>query len=304
MRVEGFDIDILVQGFPGKTVCHGGLGWSTVVLLRGKGRVVLIDTGSFGMRRLIVNQLNRCGLTPADVTDVLLTHAHYDHSINWIMFPNARIVIGAEELDWAAAQPIGHLLVPELYIRDLAISPRLRSVRDGDEVFPGMTAYAAPGHTPGHLIFFLSTAARDQAEWEPVSRPDHAPNDKVGAQSDAKPDSTFADRAPYRDVLFTGDTAKNRAELVSRSADMTMDERASVASIARIWELWTRRPDTILVPGHDVPMVLEGCQPTYIEARRAGITAWFDDDLEQTTLFELKAAEPQAESQVARRAVG
>ena len=266
MRVESFDIDILVQGFPGKTVCHGGLGWSTVVLLRGEGRVVLIDTGSFGMRRLIVDQLNRRGLTPADVTDVLLTHAHYDHSINWIMFPNARIVIAAEELDWAAAQPIGHLLVPELYIRDLAISPRLRSVRDGDQVFPGMTAYAAPGHTPGHLIFFLST--------------------------------------PHRDVLFTGDAAKNRAELVSRSADMTMDERASVASIARIWELWTRRPDTILVPGHDVPMVLENCHPTYIEARRAGITAWFDDDLEQTTLFELKAAEPPAQSQVARQAVG
>ena len=59
MRVEGFDIDILVQGFPGKTVCHGGLGWSTVVLLRGEGRVVLIDTGSFNMRRLILEQLGR-----------------------------------------------------------------------------------------------------------------------------------------------------------------------------------------------------------------------------------------------------
>jgi len=30
MQVEGYDIDIVVQGFPGKSVCHGGLGWSTV----------------------------------------------------------------------------------------------------------------------------------------------------------------------------------------------------------------------------------------------------------------------------------
>ena len=37
MQVEGYDIDIVVQGFPGKTVCHGGLGWSTVVLIRGHG---------------------------------------------------------------------------------------------------------------------------------------------------------------------------------------------------------------------------------------------------------------------------
>jgi glyoxylase-like metal-dependent hydrolase (beta-lactamase superfamily II) len=260
MRIEGFDIDILVQGFPGKSVCHGGLGWSTVVLLRGQGRVVLVDTGSFNMRRLILDQLARRELVPADVTDVLLTHAHYDHSINWIMFPNARVVIGADELDWAAAQPIGHSLVPELYIRDLALSPKLRVVGNGEEVFPGMTAYTAPGHTPGHLIFFLS--------------------------------------APDRDVIFTGDAAKNRAELISGTADMSMDESASVRSIARIFELWRKRADTILVPGHDIPMVLGDGRPIYIEARRAGITAWFDDDLEQTTLFELKAAEPS----VARRA--
>jgi peptidyl-dipeptidase Dcp len=37
---------------------------------------------------------------------------------------------------------------------------------------------------------------RNQAEWEPVGRPDCAPIQEVGARSDAKPGSTFADRAP------------------------------------------------------------------------------------------------------------
>jgi N-acyl homoserine lactone hydrolase len=262
MQTDGYDIDILVQGFPGKSVCHGGLGWSTVVLLRGRGRVVIIDTGSFNMRRLIADQLARRGLAPDAVTDVILTHAHYDHSINWVMFPNARIAIGAAELAWAAAQPLGHHLVPDLYIRELTISPRLRILAEGDEVIPGMTAHAAPGHTPGHLVFHLTT--------------------------------------PARDIVFTGDAAKNRAELVTGVADMTMDEGASVESIARIWALWRGRPDTLLVPGHDIPMVLEDGRPTYIEGRRAAITAWFDDDLETTTLFELKAVEPP----VARRASG
>jgi N-acyl homoserine lactone hydrolase len=257
MHIDGY----LVQGFPGKSVCHGGLGWSTVVLLRGGGRVVIVDTGSFNMRRLIGDQLTRRGLTPADVTDVILTHAHYDHSINWIMFPNARVAIGATELDWAAAQPIGHHLVPELYIRELAASPRLRVVRDGEAVFAGMTAHAAPGHTPGHLIFHLAT--------------------------------------PRRDVIFTGDAAKNRAELVCGVADMTMDEAASKTTIERIWALWRRRPETLLVPGHDIPMVLENGRPAYIEARRAGITAWFDDDIETTTLFELRAAAPPAALRIA-----
>ena len=38
-QVNGYDIDVIVIGYPGKTVCHGGLGWSTIVLLRGHGRV-------------------------------------------------------------------------------------------------------------------------------------------------------------------------------------------------------------------------------------------------------------------------
>jgi XTP/dITP diphosphohydrolase len=42
----------------------------------------------------------------------------------------------------------------------------------------------------------LPPPARNQAEWSPVSRPDCAPNEKLGARSDAKPEVTFADRAP------------------------------------------------------------------------------------------------------------
>jgi glyoxylase-like metal-dependent hydrolase (beta-lactamase superfamily II) len=257
-----YELDILVQGFPGKTVCHGGLGWSTVALLRGGGRVILVDAGAFNMRRVIAVQLAERGLSPADVTDVILTHAHYDHSINWPMFPSARILIGADELGWAAAQPLGHLLVPEFYIYELAKSPRLHAVRDGEEIMPGMVAHMAPGHTPGHLIFHLS--------------------------------------APDRDVIFTGDAAKNRAELLCETADMTMDADASGRSIAHIWTLWRRKPGTLLVPGHDIPMLLREGRPVYIEGRRAGITAQLGETLEETTLFELSLPGDRP----ARRAAG
>ena len=50
-EVGGWRIDIIVQGYPGKSVCHGALGWSTIALLRGHGRVVLIDVGSFAQRQ-------------------------------------------------------------------------------------------------------------------------------------------------------------------------------------------------------------------------------------------------------------
>jgi N-acyl homoserine lactone hydrolase len=251
MRVGGYDIDIVVQGFPGKSVCHGGLGWSSVVLLRGRGRLGLIDAGSFGMRRLLLARLAQRGLKPQDVTDVILTHSHHDHAVNWVLFRHARIVIGAAELTWSLEVPWGETPVPELYMRELQGWPTLHKAEDGAEVFPGLTAHVAPGHTPGSLVYVLE--------------------------------------GDDRDVIFTGDAAKNRAEMLSRTADATYDRAATAASIDMIWDLWRRRPGSILVPGHDVPMVQDGGACRYLGTRDAAIEAWFDDDLEKTTVFQLTA---------------
>jgi N-acyl homoserine lactone hydrolase len=61
----------------------------------------------------------------------------------------------------------------------------------------------------------------------------------------------------------------------------------TAASIERMWEIWRRRPNTLLVPGHDMPMVLQDSKPVFVGKREAAITSWFDDDLETTTRFEL-----------------
>jgi glyoxylase-like metal-dependent hydrolase (beta-lactamase superfamily II) len=242
-------VDIIVHGFPGKSVCHGSLGFSTIALVRHGERVALVDVGSFGQRFLLREQLAGHGLEPGDVTDVLLTHSHYDHAINWVMFPDADIVIGSEELAWSLQQPWGESPVPELYMRELERWPRLRAVSDGDSVFPGITAHQAPGHTPGCLVFTLDTGEHD--------------------------------------MVFTGDACKNRAELLSRSADMTYDAGISRRSIESIWSLWRRRPGNILVPGHDLPMVLDGGEPRYLGQREAGIRAWYGTDLNRTTVISL-----------------
>ena len=102
MQVDGYDIDVIVQGYPGKTVCHGGLGWSTIVLIRGHGRVALIDTGGMGVRGPLIERLKQRGLKPGDVTDLLLTHAHHDHMLNWTLVRHARIV------DRRAGNGLGH----------------------------------------------------------------------------------------------------------------------------------------------------------------------------------------------------
>lgn len=248
-EIGGWHIDVLVQGYPGKSVCHGGLGWSTIALLRGHDRVALVDVGSFSQRDLILSQLAARGLTPAQVTDVLLTHSHWDHAINWVMFPKARIAIGTKELAWSVKEPWGTTPVPELYVRELDRSKQASLIKAGDEVLPDIVAHDAPGHTPGHLMYLLDGRERD--------------------------------------VIFTGDSAKNRAEILSLTADMSYDQAVSRATMEKMWELWRKKPGSILVPGHDVPMVLADGKPKYIGERAAAISSWFGDTLDQTTLFEL-----------------
>lgn len=248
--MEEYRIDVLIQGFPGRAICHGGLGWSTVTLLRGHGKCILVDVGAFGVRRELKKQLLARDVAPESVTDVVLTHAHYDHAVNFTLFPNAKVWIGREEITWAAQQPPGFNPLPELYVRELAESARVNRVDAGDEFLPGLQALPAPGHTPGHLLFYLHT------------------NDVP--------------------ILFTGDAAKNRAELMSHETKDTQDEAASVRTLALIWERWQSRPGTILIPGHDLSMYLDdGGKPQYLGERKAAIEAWFGEDLATVTHLDL-----------------
>jgi glyoxylase-like metal-dependent hydrolase (beta-lactamase superfamily II) len=241
-----YRIDILAQGFPGKAICHGGLGWSTIALLRSDTCNILIDVGAFNIRKPLKQQLRALGLAPDDITDVVLTHAHYDHSINFVLFPKATVWIGKEEIEWAAAQPPSFGPLPELYVAALDRETRVKRIAAGEEFLPGLRALAAPGHTPGSVIFHLTG------------------NDIP--------------------VIFTGDAAKNRAELMSGKVDASMDEAASRASLALIWRLWREALGTLLIPGHDLSMRLgANGKPVYVGTRRAGISAWFDEDIEVTT---------------------
>ena len=249
MRIGETEVDIIVQGYPGKSVCHGGLGWSTLALLRRGKRVAVVDTGPFGYRPLIRERLAKRGLKPADVTDVLLTHCHHDHSVNWVMFKDARIVIGSDEMDWARKLPWGENAVPELYVEKLEGWPTCRTLKDGEAVWPGLTAHLAPGHTPGCLVYVLEGRERD--------------------------------------LIFTGDSAKNRAELVSGDTDASYDKKISRATIEMIRGHWRKKPGTIVLPGHDRPMVLKAGVPTYVGTIEASIKSWTGDDMETTTLFQL-----------------
>ena len=68
---------------------------------------------------------------------------------------------------------------------------------------------------------------------------------------------------------------------------MTYDASTSKASIDEIWRRWQRRPGSVLVPGHDLPMTQENGVTSYLGTREAGVRSWLGDDLETTTVFQL-----------------
>ena len=114
ITVGGFSIDLLVQGFPGKTVCHGGLGWSTVALVRGQGRVVLVDAGNFGMRRVIAERLSAHNRRPLVLDPVMIAK-----SGDPLLQPEARAALIAEAL------PLAEVVTPNLHeaaaLADMAV---------------------------------------------------------------------------------------------------------------------------------------------------------------------------------------
>jgi len=247
--VDGWSLDILQQGYPGKSPAHGGLGWCTVVLLRGHGRVAVLDTGGFGGRKPLLSALARHGLAPADVTDLLLSHLHYDHIVNFPMFTQARIAVGAQELAWARDEPPGVTPVAECCVEALQRRGGLRLLEDGETVLPQIVAHLTPGHTPGHLMFVVEGAERD--------------------------------------LLLVQDAAKYRCEMITRSADMTYDQVVTHRTIEQIWSVWRRKPGSVLLPGHDLPLVLEAGEPAYRGQRRAGIEAFFGTSMDDRTAFDL-----------------
>lgn len=250
MVAAGWQIEVLIQGYPGKSREQGGLGWSTVALARGPGgRIALLDTGRLGARKVLRERLAAAGVAPDAVTDVLVTHVHYDHIENWPMFPHATIHVSGDELDWATAQPDGTPMLPEFSLKALAASPRLHRLNAGPTGLPGISCFEAPGHSPHHLVFVLTGSPP---------------------------------------TIFSADVAKNRAELATGRADISLDPLVHAASIARLRQVWRDSPGAVLLVGHDLPMVLDAeGNPVPQGARRTSLEAWLGDSLEDATRFAL-----------------
>lgn len=149
------------------------------VLVRHTGGFLLYDTGcrpdamedgwpqnmqeAFPLTRSpqqdLTRQLALCGVSPDQIGTVVLSHLHLDHAGNTALFPRARCIVPAGDLELARS------LVREQdparrggYIcRDIEELPaNLTGLSQDETLFPGIRLLSLPGHTPDLLGMSVS----------------------------------------------------------------------------------------------------------------------------------------------------
>jgi glyoxylase-like metal-dependent hydrolase (beta-lactamase superfamily II) len=158
----GVPVSMLVIGAPKDEKIDVAM---VVWLIHGEGHTILFDSGfhrdtfikDFPMKDYLRpdEAVRLAGVTPEEVTDIVISHAHWDHMGGIDLFPKANVWIQKDEYRYYtmdAWQPGGDHggIDPEdaKQLVQLNTEGRIRLV-DGDnvQIFPGIRAYTGARHT-------------------------------------------------------------------------------------------------------------------------------------------------------------
>ena len=159
--IPGFPVADLVKGADAsRTIDIAMMVW----LVRGGGHNIVVDSGFYRpqfFKSWKVTAFVRpdeavahAGVKPEDVTDVILTHAHWDHADGADLFPKAQIWIQKEEYRYYtgdAWQPGGKHGGIELgdmaYLLRANTEGRLHLIDGDKEILPGLHVWTGGRHT-------------------------------------------------------------------------------------------------------------------------------------------------------------
>ncbi|MFT9846355.1 MBL fold metallo-hydrolase [Aneurinibacillus sp. REN35] len=191
-------IDILFDGFPGKS-SRGFLGWSSCILIRPHpGQAILFDTVGFNERYALLSKLDQLGIDRTEIQTIFLSHFHFDHAVNYPLFENARFYLHEKELEHVKQNGKRDLAVPVEMLPSLEASGRLSILSGKEGTVEGLNWRLTPGHTPGLYSIFVEYNGE---KW-----------------------------------VLASDAVKNRYELTHEQAAMTWNDKESTQSIQMIKE--------------------------------------------------------------------
>lgn len=149
-----------------------------VFLIQQGGRTILVDTG-VGNLKLIsgcgksLEAMAAAGIKPDQVSDILITHLHLDHSAGLLgngalMFPKATIHVSEAELDSYRKpqpdQPERARSVSELVwsiLKPYVDAGKVKTFDRSSEIIPGISAKLWSGHTPGSTLYTLRSGEQE-----------------------------------------------------------------------------------------------------------------------------------------------
>lgn len=149
-----------------------------VYLVQGGSKPLLVDCGTLKGMPTIENNIWEIGLEPTEITDLLLTHCHADHSEaaeSWRIQHGVRThlsVVGAEHLDRGDKCLLGGNEFPSF-----GVDHRVNNEEAFEAAGITVKAMAAPGHGPectlyhmkldGKNICFSGDVCFAPADWDP-----------------------------------------------------------------------------------------------------------------------------------------
>jgi len=127
------ELNVLTVGYADERVA------GTVVLIRDGDLVAVVDPGMVANRSRILHPLQDLGIAADEVTDVVFSHHHPDHTLNAALFANARFH------DFQA-----------VYHDDVWLEREFTD--DVSQLSPSVRLLLTPGHTPQDVSTLVETA--------------------------------------------------------------------------------------------------------------------------------------------------
>lgn len=137
------------------------------LLIVGNGRKILVDSGlghTWNTRQIemfaidysrfeLLRSLQAVGVSPEEITDVVISHLHFDHVGGAIAFPAATYWVQKANLSHAHAptEKDRASFLKEI-IDPFFASGRVKVIDGNVEIAPGISTWVTHGHTPGQNL--------------------------------------------------------------------------------------------------------------------------------------------------------